>query len=299
MPAKLDPETVDRILLLRQQGRTGSEIAREVGCSISTACRVLKGHRPQKQPSQWELLPGEVREEILQANAKGYSTSYLSRQYGIAYKRLLRELPHNPVAGTTGLKKLESVEKELIEEYQKTSVGVREIAKRYGVQERTLQSFLQMRGLLKARGGQTGEHNPQKKEGRTGCDNDRYWARQVVETSLGQKLPTGFVIHHMNEVPGDQTLSNLWLFQCNADHLKYHQWQLVNLQQGGLLVPNQLATRAGGLWLPQILALLASEPDTTVHDLLCKRVTLTQAQRESLQREEAAHVFQVVNLQSG
>lgn len=267
MPAPLKPEVQQRILELHQQGWTGSRIAREVGTSIATACRIVKGYRPQPAQSSWDVLSEEQRDRIREDHRKGYCMNYLSRLHGVDRRKLTEELPKEEGQGKTGLGKLLAVEQYVVEEYRQTSVGARELAKRYGVQERTLQSFLQMRGLTKARGGQNGEHNPQKK----GVDNDRYWARTVVETSLGQKLPTGTVIHHMSEVPGDQTLSNLWLFDESAKHLRYHQQQLANLRQGGLLSANRLCRDNGGLWLPEILVHLQVRPDTTVQSLFDKQ----------------------------
>lgn len=262
------PQEIDQILSLRAEGKTIEQIVQAVGRSRPTVHRILAGYRPQGRrglsKGSW-LPPEQVRDRILQGHAKGYSLGYLSRQYQVPYRRLLEFLPHSPMVGRRGLSKLQSVEQEVITEYQQTSADTKEIAKRFGVRESTLQAFLYMRGLLKAKDEEN--QSPGLLSENRQSTKERYWSIKVVETSLKQKLPKDVVVYHMNENHGDNTLSNLWLFPNAARCRRYRQQLLASLQQGGQLSPSLLARGNGGLWLLETLDRLSDEPDTDLQSL--------------------------------
>lgn len=212
----------------------------------------------------WEALERDV--------AYGYAMGYLVEKYGVGLGALTKWTAHlpRPTQRVTGYEKLLDLEASVLRDYQEEGLGVRELKKRFGVHEGTMRSFLQAKGVLKTRGAQPGLHNPQSKARQVteqDRDSGKYWARRVVEQALGKRLPQGWVIHHMNERPTDQTLTNLWLFPTTSAHSLFHQRQRENLTTGGQRSANRLALDSGGLWLPQILDRLQSEPDTELQNL--------------------------------
>ena len=219
-----------------------------------------------------ETLPEHVWQQIRAGYLRGYCFQHLSREFGIDAQALSKWLKGEqaPSRHVTGYERLEDLKDAVLEDYREEGVGMRELRKRFGVHEGTMRSFLQAQGVLKERGAQPGAHNPQSKAGRVESkerDAGKYWARRVVEKALGEPLPKGWVIHHMNECPMDQTLTNLWLFPGNGQHSLYHQSLRRSLAEGGQLAPSRLASDNGGLWLPQILDRLQSAPGTALQTL--------------------------------
>jgi len=220
-----------------------------------------------------ETLPEGWLERVAQEYRYGYCLQYLGRVYGVTYTTLgkwLRDV-EAPSKHTTGYERLVDLRESVLRDYLGEGVGMRELRSRFGVHEGTMRAFLQAQGVLKSRGGQVGEHNPQSKAGRVTTkerDAGKYWARRVVEQALGRPLAPGWVIHHMNECPTDQSASNLWLFPSTSHHSQYHQRQRENLTAGGQLAPSRLALDSGGLWWLQTLDRLQAEPEI-VRRVLC------------------------------
>lgn len=223
---------------------------------------------------RWETLPPCRREVLVEDLQKGYSLFYLEQKHQISRAALGRWVEVYELARgserTTGIEKLVELKEFVLSDYLEEGVGMRELKFRFGVHEGTMRTFLQMQGVLKGRGGQQGALNPQSKGRQVEIadrDSGKYWARRAVELTLGQKLPTGWVIHHMNECPTDQTMGNLWLFRGANQHSLFHQRQRENLTAGGQLPASRLAKDNGGLWLPEILDRLGCEPDTELRSL--------------------------------
>lgn len=219
-----------------------------------------------------ETLPEGWLERVTQEYRYGYSLQYLGRVHGVTYTTLGKWLRHvePPSKNTTGYERLVDLKESVLRDYLEEGANMRELRHRFGVHEGTMRSFLQAQGVLKSRGAQQGEYNPQSKAGRVTSkerDAGKYWARRVVEQALGQPLAGGWVIHHMNECPTDQSPSNLWLFPSASHHSQYHQRQRENLTAGGQLAPSRLALGSGGVWWPQILDRLQDEPETVLRDL--------------------------------
>lgn len=225
-----------------------------------------------RQRRRRETLDQQVWAAIQADVEYGYCLVYLAQKYQVSLNALSRwtaGVPR-PTARVTGYEKLLELERSVLRDYLEEGVGMRELKRRFGVHEGTVRSFLQAKGVLKSRGAQDGAHNPQSKGARVDSkerDAGKYWARRVVEQALGTPLPKGWVIHHMNECPTDQTLTNLWLFPTTAQHSLYHQRQRENLTTGGQRSASRLASDNGGLWLPQTLDRLQSEPDTARQNL--------------------------------
>lgn len=259
---------IQQFLALRRQHHSARKIAAMTGRSLTTVCRYLKqaGLELEKL-SAADQLPETRRQALLSDYQKGYSLKYLSRRYGVPYRGVQSLVSDCPVPchHTTGIERLQALRESVLGDYRQERIGVRDIATRFGTHEGTMRTFLAMHGVLKQRGGQPGEHNAQYKARRI-HQNDRekggYWARRVVETTLGRTLPTDWVVHHMNEDPLDQTPSNLWVFPSAAAHHHYHQQLRDSLTLGGQQLPNRLALSNGGQWLPQMIGRLSSSRDT-------------------------------------
>jgi transposase len=267
---------VQQMLKLRQDGKSLQEIAAVLDRSPGTVARVLRREQmTTKRLGPWDGLSAEQQEQARRDYQRGYSLLYLKSVYGVQTARLSKEFEGIPVPSqhTTGIERLLDLAAYVLEDYTDGAIGVREAARRFGVHEGTMRVFLQQRGVLKSRGAQPGIENPQSKARQQVDSSDRdsgkYWARRTVELALGRKLPKGWVIHHMNENPRDQRQSNLWLFPSAQLHVAYHQRQSESLAAGGRVAASQTALENGGLWLPQLLAQLASSPETVEQLLSC------------------------------
>lgn len=216
----------------------------------------------------------ETRERLIADLKDGYSYGYLQEKYGVGRVALGRWVVkyglERPTERVTGYEKLLDLKAAVLRDYVDEGVGMRELKMRFGVHEGTIRTFLAVEGVLKPRGAQCGVQNPQAKARQVSTrerDSGKYWARRAVEIVLGQKLPTGWVIHHMNECPTDQTLSNLWLFRSTGAHSQFHQRLRASLTAGGQLAPSRMAKDSGGLWLPETLDRLQYEPGTELRSL--------------------------------
>jgi transposase len=280
---------VMRMLELRHEGKSIQEIARVTGRSPGTVARVLRREEMcTRKLGPWDALSASQQEQAQKDFCRGYSLTYLREVYGVESDRLRSEFAkvglQKPSQHTTGIERLVDLAPYVLEDYTEGAIGVREAARRFGVHEGTMRVFLQQRGVLKSRGAQPGLENPQSKARQVGSadrDSGKYWARRTVELALGRKLPKGWVIHHMNENPRDQRQSNLWLFPAAQLHSAYHMQQSESLAAGGLVAANQTALENGGVWLPQLLVQMQSEPETVEQFLSCTPELPTQDLQES------------------
>lgn len=268
---------VMQMLELRQEGKSIQEIARVTERSPGTVARVLRREEMcTRRLGPWDGLSTNQRERAKKDFCRGYSLSYLREVYGVELDRLRSEFAkaglQKPSQHKTGIERLMDLAPYVLEDYTEGAIGVREAARRFGVHEGTMRVFLQQRGVLKSRGAQPGLENPQSKARQVGSadrDSGKYWARRTVELALGRKLPKGWVIHHMNENPRDQRQSNLWLFPATQLHSAYHMQQSESLAAGGRVAASQTALENGGVWLPQLLVQMQSEPETVEQLLSC------------------------------
>lgn len=252
--------------------------------------RVLKSDRMSTtRRGEWDLLTEEQRQKCKTDYQRGYSLNYLSSVYGVGLTKIKKKMVaaglESPSVHQSGIEKLYDCRDAVIHDYTTDAVGIREVARRFGVHEGTMKVFLSQHVELKSRGGQPGEMNAASR-GRhqvdsSDRDHGKYWARRTVELALGKKLPKGWVIHHMNESPRDQRHSNLWLFPSAHQHRSYHAQQSEHLAAGGLVPASQTASENDGLWLPELLVLLRSEPDKVEQLLSCTQESPTSDQQES------------------
>jgi DNA-binding CsgD family transcriptional regulator len=264
---------INQAIDLRNQGMRIAEIAKILKMDSGTVSRHLK-HRGIKTTSLLiDRIPEDTQKVILEFHDHGYSTKYIGLTTGYPRSSIINLLKSHgrEFVGKTGLSALEAIADKVIQEYQENSIGCREIALRFGFHEGTVSNFFAARNLLKKKGAQEGAENPQYKsrseEYSKIQDQGKYWSRQIVKSSLGCELPKGYVIHHMDENPLNQSISNLWIFPDGVKHVQYHQQQLSNLASGALKAPSQLALENDALWLPQLIALKQSQPDISQQSL--------------------------------
>lgn len=250
---------VQQFVALRQAHHSARQIAALTGRSLNTVCRYLKRERQTTgRVSAVDGLTQATVQALKVDYLKGYAMKYLEKAYGVPYRGLQQLLDACPPPSkhTTGIERLLDLQEAVLADYTTDAISLRDMARRFGTHEGTMRTFLAMHGVLKQRGGQAGEHNPQHKargveqKDRT---SGKYWARRVVELALGRTLPKGWVIHHMNENPLDQSHSNLWLFPSPDAHSRYHQQLRDSLTQGGQLSSSRLALDNGGQWLPRMI----------------------------------------------
>jgi hypothetical protein len=80
-----------------------------------------------------------------------------------------------------------------------------------------------------------------------------YYRRQSYEVAaicLGQPVLKGWVIHHMDEIPENNSPENLILFSSQTLHAVYHGQLSVNQRKGQIVDAIQLALKTGGHQLP-------------------------------------------------
>ena len=129
----------------------------------------------------------------------------------------------------------------------------REIAQDYGVEDERIRRRLRTKGVKRrGGGGPKGSKNFFWKGGHQ--ETMHYYRRQAYEVAaicLGHPLPQGMIIHHLDENPKNNNPDNLWLFENQGDHARFHL-RLRNLQRTGQPIDAiQIASENGGQALPQ------------------------------------------------
>lgn len=117
------------------------------------------------------------------------------------------------------------------------------------------------RGLVASRA--RGEKSPQWKGGEPAPMH--YYRRQSYEVAaicLGQPLPPGWVIHHVDENPHNNAPANLILFPSQRLHARFHQQLLRRRIAVGSEVAIRLASEIGAEALPSPPAPIVFAPDT-------------------------------------
>lgn len=85
---------------------------------------------------------------------------------------------------------------------------------------------------------------------------------QVAAICLGHPLASGWVVHHMDENPPNNSADNLWLFPDIHSHARYHAELTDYLQKGIEFDSIQSASKHGALKLPS-----PPVPILSVHDI--------------------------------
>lgn len=183
----------DKAVELYQQGRTAKQVGEALGVHPETVRKILKMRQIPRRQTGWRKG---------KAKSLDIDRDTLSRMYW--------------------------------DENQSASA----IANHFGVSTSTIHNYLKRLDIpLRAAGGQLGELNASWSGGRT-IDKDGYILvrakahprsnragyvrehRLVMEKKLGRFLTATEVVHHIDGNPQNNDPDNLYLYDCNADHLR-------------------------------------------------------------------------------
>jgi hypothetical protein len=140
---------------------------------------------------------------------------------------------------------------------KKPQEAIRVVLKRRGIQRRRYSAIA------------VGEKNYQWKGGNriTPMHYHRRQSYEVAAICLGKPLPSGAVIHHLDENPYNNNPENLIVFPTQKNHARYHQ-QLLVIRRKGLEVSTiRLALENGGQELHRPDGLKGCELYTNPPDL--------------------------------
>ena len=141
---------------------------------------------------------------------------------------------------------------EIIADYQ-NYMPTEEIFAKHKIAATTFYRLLkESKTPLRPRRGTIGKANYQYKHGNGSRANERtpQLTKQVAAVCLGYVVPRGWIIHHMDENPGNNHPENLAIFHTKKEHAIFHQQQLHCQREGLPYDANQLASESGGFLLP-------------------------------------------------
>jgi hypothetical protein len=160
---------------------------------------------------------------------------------------------------------------EVIQRY-KDGESCARVGATYGVGAEVIRKRLRTLGIKRRSLKESVPRGPDNvfyKNGKGGTKVMHYYRRQCYEVAaicLGQPVPKGWVIHHIDENPRNNNPGNLMLFVSARAHSKYHQL-LLKLQRGAKRVNEiQLALKSGALMLPLPPHQIELPPDINLPD---------------------------------
>ncbi|MHC4335965.1 MAG: HNH endonuclease [Planctomycetota bacterium] len=259
----LDQEIIETYQRLGTQKATAFEMC----CSQSHVSTVLrrngicigKGSKQRKfDPQQfldlWNQYGNtkDVAEQI--GTSRVYVTMVLRDKFGIRVPRThpnkldlpMEEIKERYLAGESCA--------QIAETFGLSAERIRRRLRSYGVPRRTLKESVPR-----------GKKNRFYKNGEGKKEPLHYYRRQSYEVAaicLGQPVPQGWIIHHLNENPKDNRPENLILFRSAAEHSAHHTQLRVLQQKGQTADAIQVALENGAVVLPQPPNPIALEPCT-------------------------------------
>ncbi len=246
---------------------TQKKVAREVGCAQSTVSaalrrngiRVGRGGKSRKfDPQQFLDLWNEHHDTLEVAERIGTSRTYvahvLKHKFGISVPRNMStkyDLPMERIK-----ERYEAGEScaQIAETFGLSAERIRRRLRGYGVPRRTLKESVPR-----------GKRNRFYKNGEGKKEPLHYYRRQSYEVAaicLGQPVPKGWIIHHLNENPRDNRPENLVLFRSAAEHSAHHTQLRVLQRKGRTADAIQVALENGAVKLPQPPHPIQLEPYT-------------------------------------
>lgn len=230
--------------------------AKQLGCSQSYVSTVLRrngirigrgGKQRKFDPQQfldlWNQYGNtkDVAEQI--GTSRAYVTMVLKDKFGIRVPRNLSTKYDLPM--------------EEIKERYLAGETCGQIAKTFGIPSERIRRRLRAYGVERRSAAESvprGKKNRFYKNGEGKKDPLHYYRRQSYEVAaicLGQPVPQGWIIHHLNENPKDNRPENLVLFRSASDHSAHHTQLRVLQRKGQTADAIQVALENGAVRLPQ------------------------------------------------
>lgn len=217
---RLDRQTATAKMLGCSQSHV-STVLRRNGICIGKGTRQKK-FEPQRFLDLWNEYhdTGKVAERI--GTSRTYVTQVLWDKFGIRCPKIHPNKISLP---------MESIKRRYLD-----GETCGQIAETFGLSPERIRRRLRSYGVARRPAGESvpkGSRNRFYKNGKGKRKVMHYYRRQSYEVAaicLGQPLPKGWVIHHLNENPRDNRPENLILFRSPADHSTYHV-RLIDLQQ--------------------------------------------------------------------
>src|SRR3990167_5794962 len=144
------------------------------------------------------------------------------------------------------------LDKKLVVQRYLSGEGTNEIGKSLNIDGEVVRRRLKKWNIPRRVGKAIGPKNPQWKGNRSAPMH--YFRKQSYEVAaicLGQPVPKGYVIHHLDENAKNNNPENLILFPSQSLHAKFHQ-KVLNLRlEVDSKESNQLMLEIGGVQLPK------------------------------------------------
>lgn len=140
----------------------------------------------------------------------------------------------------------------MLEDYQ-AGMPLEELCKKHHLDSSRVHQLRQEADIpLRSRPSMTGENNYQYKHGLGNRRKERHpeLTKQVAAICLGHIVPRGWLVHHMDENPGNNHPENLAIFPSKSTHAHYHQVLLKSQHEGLEVDTIQLVLENGGWMLP-------------------------------------------------
>jgi len=213
MPRKLkNPEMKSQWIALYQSGISTNEIAIRSGCHYKTVNNFLRenGIRIRSLSEQWELgrdkrIKQVSSQEIVHFYRRNLTFKQIAEKFRISNRRISQILKSEKVVLKVGFQGPHS-------ENSRKKMGLK------------LSKHPHWKGGKSITGS---GHILIKRPDHPFPDRQGYVLehRLVMEKHLGRYLKRSEVVHHINDNPSDNRLSNLMLFPNNAAHSSFHRRQ--------------------------------------------------------------------------
>lgn len=244
----------DRVIETYHHSGSARETAEKLGMRTTHVQSILRRHRAGV--GQWTRQRKCDWDRVVKMFQSGMTTKQIAEHFGMNHSSISRILKKKGFPLGQGRKEWIILPIDEIASRYLSGESCSEIAVDYHVTGNLIRRKLKANGIARRSAKiavPKGKKAYQYKHGRK-YNPMHYYRRQSYEIAaicMGQPIPSGTIIHHMNENPNDNRPENLALFPSAHHHAKFHQ-QAIRLQRSGLPVDTiQLVLESGGQMLPQ------------------------------------------------
>lgn len=278
----------DTILQAYKTHGTQKKAAKALGIGLSRFQRVLyaNGHKPGRGCQNRKMTPDQALDAYKKYGSQAKAAAALGVSQPALGSMLLR---HYNLQLRVGGPVIHALPMDTIAQEYQSGQSTIALGRKYGVDPEVIRHRLKRIGIGRRQPGGhslTGSKNHQWKGGYQ--QPMHYYRRQSYEVAaicLGQPLPRGVVIHHLDEDPTNNHHTNLWLFESQGHHSSYHQKLLAILRQDGQVEPTRLLTEIGAVALPPPPAPIEYVPGTGQPSLSDTELLERLRQRASVSKQ--------------